>query len=262
VQTINPPLVGYADAVESAVREFEEAGVVSLAHASSVLARLFANADPTFDYTEITAPPADALMALEEDIRLARLDQPLYRHVLEAVGARMPRIWRCLAPADKAVFSEEYLRLYYVFRHAMPIEAAEWLAGNLREGRIRVGRLARRVAADRQPMEAQVQFGLAGLETVSYDHLVLATGPEWNVTKVETGLIPQLLRDGIASPDPMGGFATRDFELAAAPNVFALGGNVRGEDFAVHSLPALVRHAKAIEGTIRSRLGRLRRGQW
>ena len=95
---------------------------------------------------------------------------------------------------------------------------------------------------------------------MQYRWIVLATGTEYCVTRSENPLIRQLLETGLARPCfagdlEIGGLETTNLQLNGLPDVFAMGALVRGEDFAVHSFPALVRHAKSIVKTLLDRHG-------
>ncbi len=254
VQTINSPDTSFDAKIEAIVLVLEASRPVRLQKVAALFAPVFKKADPLFDYKKVTRHRRNVLAALLDDIQAALANGPPYRHVLEAIGARAPRIWRCLSPESKELFRKRYLRLYYVFRHAMPIEAARWLARNLEDGTVRVSRLLKPIAITPEGLVAVIGRLPGGHTLRTYDHIVIATGPEWDLKKGGGKLIQQLLRDGLATADPMGGFTTSNFELSLSPGLFAMGGNVRGEDFAVHSLPALVRHAKGIETTIRQRI--------
>jgi uncharacterized NAD(P)/FAD-binding protein YdhS len=258
VQTKNLPDAAYEAPVENVVRRFERVGRVSLAEAAAAFLPVFTAADPTFDFVRLAMAVEDPLETLRLDVEQARRDRPQYRHVLEAIGTRMPRIWRCLSDADQELFDKTHKRLYYTFRHAMPIETGEWLIARLEAGALRIAREPVWTARETD-MLAEAFFMPGGRQQVRYEHVVVATGPQWDLCESATPLQEHLLRSGLAKKHKRGGFETVNFELANSPNIFGMGGQVRGEDFAVHSLPALVRHAAAIEAIIAQRLQPRRR---
>ncbi len=246
---------GHHDAeIERIIQDFERQGRVTLMQVFRAFAPLFRAADPVCDFATLRRIPTDTLAVLRRDIADAQANGPAYRDVLEGIGARMPRLWRCLPLSERKRLPRRLLRLFYVFRHAMPIETAGWLADRLDAGILRVGRLMQPISIRLRRFEASLLLLPGGRTVATYDQLVIATGPEWRLTEGRSPLIQQMLSEGWGVADPFGGFETGNFELTTVENVFAIGGLVRGEDFAVHSVPALVRHSRAIESTIRRRL--------
>jgi uncharacterized NAD(P)/FAD-binding protein YdhS len=113
----------------------------------------------------------------------------------------------------------------------MPLATAEWLERQLTSGRVT----------------------LISNQSVCPFHsrIVVATGPEFRVTKSRNPLLRYLLDSGQARPDmagntELGGLAMTNFQIDGLPRVFGMGALARGQSFAVHSFPALVGHAKAI----------------
>jgi uncharacterized NAD(P)/FAD-binding protein YdhS len=253
VQTIDPPDLIYDPLVESIVQDLERRRPITLQCAIEAFAGVFKKADAKFDFAKITGRPRSTLEALREDIRDARSNGPLYRHVLESIGSRFFRIWRCLLRSEKRDFAEKFKSLYYRFRHAMPIESAEWLADKIETNQIRIGRLLPKIKKGRNGWLTSVKFDNETVEEIEYSTLFNATGPNYDFTQSSSTLIRNLLKDGLAEADPLGGFVTVNFELVGSPNVFATGAALRSEYFAVHSMPALSRHSEVIESTIRNR---------
>ena len=88
-------------------------------------------------------------------------------------------------------------------------------------------------------------------EVPDHDCIVAATGPEYRVSRTANPLLRNLLASRFAIPYEiegfeLGGLRTDGFSVVGHPNVYAMGALVRGEDFSVHSFPALRRHAAEI----------------
>ncbi len=187
------------------------------------------------------ATSVDPLAQLSEDIAAAEQGGPAYRQVVEAIGSHASRIWRWLGPVQQERFMKErdgiFQRLYYVKRHAQLAGTAIWLRDRMVEGRVTVGSTTTSLP--------------------EFDRLVVATGPEYRVARTTNPLIRQMLASALARPSrtpsghELGGLWTRDFQLATAPGIFAMGSLARGEDFAVHGYPSLDKHAKAIVAQLR-----------
>ena len=138
----------------------------------------------------------------------------------------------------------------------MPMGAARWLAARLAEARLRVGKLMSPVTVSSDGISVSLDILPGGAASVRYDRFVIATGPEYRLSKSRNPLIRQMLECGLAklcvarSSDgrdvELGGFLTSGLELVDLPRVYAMGAAVRGEYFAVHSFPALRRHARMI----------------
>jgi uncharacterized NAD(P)/FAD-binding protein YdhS len=180
---------------------------------------------------------ADPLTQLRRDIEDAANGGPAWRLGLEAIGVYAPRLWRWMGPEQQERLMKEedglWMRLYYTKRHAMQRGTSLWLAARMAEGRITMGRAP-------------------GSELPVHDRLVVATGPEYRVSRSRNPLMRQMPAEGLARPHAapsgyeIGGLRTHNFGLPEAPGVWAMGSLLRGEDFAVHGYPSLARHAKVI----------------
>jgi hypothetical protein len=179
---------------------------------------------------------ADPLVQLSIEIDNARSDGSAWRLALEAIGRHAPAIWRLFPEYEKATFAKsDWLRLYYVKRHAMQMGTALWLQKMIKSKRIVVGL---------PPPGA-------------FDRLVVATGPEYRSSQTTNPLIRAVIDSGIGRPcfaadgTELGGLKTANLQLVGARGIWAMGALVRGEEFAVHSYPALARHARIIVGQLK-----------
>ncbi len=262
VQTVNASSNRFDARMDGMVREFERRGTVTLREIASRFLPLFYEADPGLDLNAQLSTPTDPISCLRADIVAARRNGPKYREVLDSAGKCMPRIWGCLPDEEKKRFATEFERLFYVQRHAMPVEAGVWIVSAAARGKIRVGRISKDGLTEdgtcmgQRGFLGRVAFPGQEFEQSHYDHVAVATGPDYDLRQSRSELIRQILRDGIGTADPCGGFATRGFELRESRNVFATGAGVRGEYFSTHAIPALEEHARVNEAAIRDRLGK------
>ena len=233
VQTMNPISADLEAEANHVVARIVSSGSCTFLHLVGEAGAFLRRVDPGFDYERLARTPKSPLVQLQEDIEAAQKNGPRWRLALEALAVNAPALWQVLDNAGKAEMfrNDEWRRLYYTKRHAMQLSTALWLEQSLRGGLITVGLVKSTVPA--------------------HNRIVLATGPEYNVSKSQNPFLQKLLATGIAAPcmvngEEIGGFATTNFQVGDAPRLFAMGALVRGQDFAVHSFPALARHARAI----------------
>lgn len=243
-------------------------GEIELGLVAKLFWSIFLESDPSIDFAVLKETPQNSLVTLAEQLAAAESGGPAWRQVLEAIGRFAPEIWALLSLKAKTEFVESWSRLYYVKRHAMPLSTARWWAAQLATGRLRIGKLGSEVTVSRSEVRARIHGNPGGARDMTFDKLVIATGPEYRLSKSRNPLIRQMLDSGLAQPYiaknadgqeiELGGFLTRNLELAGLPGVFGMGATVRGEYFAVHSYPALARHAAIIAEAIerKSLLGR------
>lgn len=238
VQTLAPVAEGMLLEVRAMVEEFESStkpmGFVELKRWVGGLLRREAAPGDSERFLHELRHPCGPLEQLRRDIAEASLGGPAWRLALEAVGAFAPRLWRLIGPDEQARFLKQALRyrLYYCKRHAMQMGTALWLLDAMEQGKVSVGR------AEVLP---------------AHDRVVLATGPEYRVTRSDNPLLQQILAAGIAKPHcaprdgfEIGGLSTSGLQLVGSPGVWVMGALARGEDFAIHGYPALAKHARII----------------
>jgi uncharacterized NAD(P)/FAD-binding protein YdhS len=219
---------------------------------------IFADFDPNFDLGALAGTPPDALADLEQKIEEAAKDEPRWRLAVDVFGQLAPEIWGAMDEFARIQFASNsgMVRAYYTNRHAMQAATARWQVSVMKTGQVRVGAIG----------EGGIEVGEGGVcctatllpggeANLKAGHLVVATGPEYRLSVSQNPLIRQMLDEGLAEPYRLGnleigGFRTQGLELAGLPGVFAMGALVRGEYYAVHSFPALGRHAKTIVDTL------------
>lgn len=260
VSTVGKPAASIIAKVAKIKDSLVQGKPLTLTELANELLHVFRIYDPKFDFWALSKAPSNPGTWLAEQIVLAENNGPTWAPVLEAVGRLAPEWWRMLDADNKVEFHRVWKGRYYPLRHTAPIATAKWLAGRIAEGRLRVGRLPSDVTVGKDNVWAEIEFPLVGIRRIQYGWIVLATGTEYRVTRSENPLIHQLLGTGLAKPcfagdEEIGGLATTNLQLEGLPDVFAMGAMVRGEDLAVHSFPALVRHAKSIVKTLLERHG-------
>jgi uncharacterized NAD(P)/FAD-binding protein YdhS len=254
VQCTEPPSPEILGDVEDYVRVIENGEPLSLPQLSNGLHQIFARHAPGFDYSAVKKTPPDALLALVRCMGEAQENMPA-RETLEAIGAAAPRIWRRLTEDAKAEFLRDHKRIYMVNRHAMPRPTAMWLAARLAENRMHIAQTLAPIEVSSDAVLARLRLLPGGEKEMTFDRLVVATGPEYLLSRCQSPLIRQVLQTGLARTASIGGrevggFLTKDFELVGMEGVYAMGSLVYGEDLAIHSFPALTRHGRLIAGRV------------
>ncbi|MFN9431770.1 MAG: FAD/NAD(P)-binding protein [Acidobacteriota bacterium] len=210
--------------------------------------------DPDFDLAALAITPPDAVADLAVKIEKAAQNEPRWRQAVDAFGLLAPEIWRALDEYAKLEFAKDrsLVRAYYTNRHAMQPATARWVLEAMKAGQVRVGSVGEGVIrVNDRGVTGSLTLLPGGPVDIRAGHLVVATGPQYELSKSSNPLIRQLLDEGRAKAYQIGdleigGFLTQGLELAGMPGVYAMGALVRGEDYAVHSFPALRRHARII----------------
>jgi uncharacterized NAD(P)/FAD-binding protein YdhS len=256
VLPVQSPTPGMLDEIRAIRDSAGHPGTVALTELSRLLLPIFRRYERRFSFEMLNRNRGNALTWIADQLALAESPRPTWLTMVEAVGRYGPQWWRLLSAKDKLIFQKKWQSQYHAIRYGMPISTARWIANQLAQGRLRVGKASRDILVTDQQVSLTAEFLPGGSEFAVYDWLVLATGPEYRLSRSESPLIRQILSTGLAKPYligdiDIGGFVTKDLELVELPNVFAMGALVRGEDFAVHSFPALARHARVIADGLR-----------
>ena len=254
VQLASPAPKELVDEIRDTLEYLKRGQVTRLDLLRHFFEPVFEAYDPNFQLELLGATPPDALADLVAKIEQAARNEPRWRLAVDAFGSLSPEIWRALDEYAKVEFIENkpLVRAYYTNRHAMQPATARWLAGVMKTGQVRVGSVGQGVIqVGDHGVATPVTLLPGGAVEVNAEHLVVATGPQYELSKSRNPLIRQLLDEGLAETyqigqREIGGFRTQGLEVVGMPGVFAMGALVRGEDYAVHSFPALARHAKII----------------
>ncbi|WP_404954562.1 FAD/NAD(P)-binding protein [Streptomyces sp. 147326] len=124
-----------------------------------------------------------------------------WRPAVDALRPCTSALWQRMSLEDRRIFLEEDLRLWEVHRHRLPPQTADWLAGALDRGIVKVyaGQVDRLNHAS-----GHVRAQLSGNRWLSVGAVVKCTGFQHDVCASGDPLIRGLLRTGLARAGPLG----------------------------------------------------------
>jgi len=184
----------------------------------------------------------------------------LWQRVLAATNDVIEQAWHMLPSSDQQLVMKRYARAWLARRAPMPAGNAEVLLSMITAGQLRL--LAGAPCFDRSEPDC-LRASHAGDDAPQrYDYVINATGAaKWVECEEDSPLIWQLLQDGYAVTDPLGGIRV-DFATGAVIdednepdwNMRALGHITSGTYFFVSSLEMIARRAQHIAGHVLSSL--------
>lgn len=204
---------------------------------------------------------ADLMHRTREAARATRgIDS--WRTAVDALRPNLPSIWNSLSADDKARFLRHVRPFWEVHRHRMAPDVAARIEGAIADDRIVVhaGRLLG-VGAKNGDRTVELRMRARGqVSTLKVEHAINCTGPECDPTKTSNALIVDLLRRGLARPDPLHlGIDTDATESVIGangepqPNLYALGPVARGRLWEVTAVPEIRQQAASLSRVISPR---------
>jgi len=207
------------------------------------------------DVIDLERDGADVL-ALQERLR-ARIvdregveyDDEDWREVIDAVRPFANALWRRFDPTQRRIFLTQVMRNWDVHRHRMSPETGARLETLRTEGRLRT-HLGQVLRAEPDPADAsrvRLEVELDGeVVVLAADAVVNCTGPGRSWLPPENPVVADLVRQGVARPDPFGlGLETTpegslvDRDGAAVPQILVIGPPRRGSLFETTAVPEL-----------------------
>lgn len=202
---------------------------------------------------------ATPVQRLRDELAEAGQVRP-WQRVLAATNDVIEQAWNVLPGADRQLVMKRFAHAWMARRAPMPANNARVLLGMIESGQMRL--LADTPVFDRDD-PACLRATLAGDATPSrYDYVINATGAaKWVECREDSPLIWQLLQDGYAVADPLGGIrvdyatgAVIDEDNEPDWNLRALGHLTSGTYFFVSSLEMIARRARHIASDVLSSL--------
>ncbi len=195
------------------------------------------------------------LRAVRAEIKQARQRGIGWHAVVEAFRVHTSAIWQALDDANRRRFLRHLRTPWLTFRHRLPPQHAHVLDALRRNGSVRI--IAARLAGiatgeTATPRAVRIQRrGAAGTETIQADWVINCIGPDGDYTRARLPLVRNLLRRGLARPDPyrLGLDIAEDFSVldahgAAVPGLVTLGPPTRGRFWEVTAVPHLRRQVE------------------
>lgn len=202
-------------------------------------------------WRELLYNHATPVERLRSELAVAAEVRP-WQRVLAATNDVIEQAWHSLPSSDQQLVMKRYARAWMARRAPMPANNALILLAMIDTGQLQL--LAGTPSFDRSDPSC-LRAGLAaGDASRRYEHVINATGAaKWVEGEQDSPLIWQLLQDGYAVTDPMGGIRV-DFATGAVIdednepdwNMRALGHITSGTYFFVSSLEMIARRAQRI----------------
>jgi len=194
----------------------------------------------------LPAPPADLAAYLEREIELARSPRP-WQAVLYSTNAIIDQLWMALRDSEKAMFLSDYFSAFMSYRVSIPAENAAKILACLKSGQLsfHAGEFAIEAAADGKPV-----IRMGGQAALAYDYLINATGSPRSTKRLDSTLLANLLRRGMAVEHPLGGIAVDRNSYAVIgrssgkARLHAMGELTTGTFFFTSALDINARHAR------------------
>lgn len=178
--------------------------------------------------------------------------------IVDKLRPHTQRIWGAFTDAERREFVARHAARWNVLRHRIAPSIHRQVADALASGRLQITRAA---VTGVKPLGAKVGVELRhrdGTATVMEAALAInCTGPHTRFSATRSPLLQQLLRDGLARPDPMDLGIGVEADLAVvgrdgrrSPFLFALGPLLRGTLWESIAVPELRGQALRIAQTL------------
>lgn len=197
----------------------------------------------------LPALPADLRSLMRIVRRHASQAGANWRGVIDALRPATQQIWQTLSLEDRQRFLRHLRPWWDVHRHRMPIAIAGRIAAARASGQLRVH--AGRIVSAGEDVRLRLCNG--AIMAMRFARVVNCTGPCTDVTGSRDPLLRQLLRDGLARPDPchLGFDVTTDGALVCADGTvshtaFALGPLTRGRFWEITAIPDIRQQAETL----------------
>ncbi len=204
-----------------------------------------------------TAPAALLRLLRAEAARLAARGGN-WRSVVDDMRPFTHDIWQAMAPAERQRFMRHGRRWWDVHRHRMAPTVAERIAAAQRHGQLRVkaGRLSQLRRHD-DHVSATYATACGGTTTLHIARVINCAGPGADYARIAAPLLQDLLRHGIARPDPLqlgldvsatGALISRDGAISR--RLFAVGPPTRGRFWEMTAVPDIRRQCELLAATL------------
>lgn len=215
-----------------------------------------------FRHTASPLPPYPAQAALNASLlacqgvaaMLRRVREALadpactdWRAVIDGMRPINAMLWQGLTIAQRRQFLRHLRWLWESARHRSAPASFDTVQELIKSGRLRI-HAARVLAVDgRDPLTITVRHRAnQHADTVLADRIIQATGLDTSVAYARDSLLAQLLRDGLAAPDPLhlGVAATPEGQLLdaegnALPQLWGIGALLRGNLWECTAMPEI-----------------------
>ncbi|PVM82256.1 FAD/NAD(P)-binding protein [Caulobacter endophyticus] len=198
--------------------------------------------------TRPPSPPASDIPPLDAAAWLRRTAaEHGWRTAIDALRPAAQDLWRGWSVVHKQAFLRHARPFWDVHRHRLSPEVAARVAALRRSGRLKVaaGKIVRLAEAEDGRVEgAWRPRGETASQPFSVSAVINATGPTGDVTRTDDPLVLDLIRRGLARPDPLrlgldvdANNRLLDVSGVAARTLFAVGPVTRGAWWEINAVP-------------------------
>jgi uncharacterized NAD(P)/FAD-binding protein YdhS len=190
-----------------------------------------------------------------------------WRTAVDALRPATQDLWRGWSVAHKQAFLRHARPFWDVHRHRLSPEVAARIADLRRTGRLKVaaGKIVRLAEGEDGRVDgAWRPRGEVGSQPFSVTAVINATGPTGDVTRSDDPLVRDLIRRGLARPDPFrlgldvdAGNRLLDVSGCASRTLFAVGPVTRGAWWEINAVPDIRGQAAQVAAAV---LAATRRG--
>lgn len=179
--------------------------------------------------------------------------------IVDKMRPHTQRIWQKLTLEERLTFAKNLAARWNIIRHRIAPEIHAQITTMQLTGQLQVHAAnIERVAAAGSRVEVQLSSG----KSLVGDLVINATGPQTRFTATSSGLLQNLLRRGLVSPDDMDMGARIDpdhtiidREGARSPSLLAIGPLLRGTYWETIAVPELRGQARRVAETLLDRTG-------
>lgn len=211
----------------------------------------------SLDAADAGRPVSALLHEVRREVARHEAEGGDWRAVFDGLRPATQDLWRGMSLDQKVRFLRHLRGIWDVHRHRMAPRVAERVRALVAEGRLKI--LAARVnraVADEKGVTVSLGHRSKSSRTERVGALINASGPEWNLDRIDDPLIQTLAARGAIRPDPLAlgidvteDCALIDVEGRASPTLFAFGPVTRGLLWEIVAVPDI--RLQCVEGAAR-----------
>ncbi|PCI98709.1 MAG: hypothetical protein COB14_07370 [Alphaproteobacteria bacterium] len=191
------------------------------------------------------------LKILEADIQRVQEGKDNYFAVLKAVDDVASDLWHAMSLPAKQTFDEHYKTLWNMYDYAMPMQNAQKVLQALQSGQLSVRSGFNNIEYNDQ--EKMFVIRCSDNEVFQSKYVVNAIGGGCDLTKMQSPLIQNALKNDVFKPHPLGGIdvdfdtgRVKDKDNNCSDILYAVGSLTRGVHFYTNSILENAKASKAV----------------
>lgn len=196
------------------------------------------------EWSEIKAPK-DPLLEFRSAIKSAEDGDVSWQSVLRATAPVVERYWNCMNLKEKETLLQDYMGIWFHYRHGMTLENARKVLTLIEKGQLRVVHSASKTRWDCDHFSVAADGG-----DIQSKYFIEAAGQTFNAVSIELPLMKRLLGKRLLTPHPAGGISVDFSTLLASNNIYVIGSMTRGTHFFTNSVDRSANHAGRIADSV------------